>query len=98
MLPRIHTAEVTGSIPVSPTIYLENSTGLFLIAGAASAAIGVLIGPEGPPCILLLLLGRPGAASALHRVKEFLVGLGFLHFAQQEFDGCQLVHRVQQLA
>src|SRR5690606_7061591 len=35
---------------------------------------------------------------ALHRLEEFVVGLGVLQTIQQEFDGSDLVHGMQYLA
>src|SRR5258708_1135937 len=40
----------------------------------------------------------PNQLSALHRLEEFPVRLGVFHLVEQEFDGGELVHRVQQLA
>src|SRR4051812_119750 len=42
--------------------------------------------------------GRPGGASTLHCVEEVGVGLRVLQLADQELDGRELVHRVQNLA
>src|SRR3984957_13358602 len=38
------------------------------------------------------------ASSALHGLEKLTVRLGVFHFVEQEFDGRELIHRVQELA